>query len=59
MENEDKITITIKKDDLELLKKELECIEVLITYAEAINHKQYLEKLAAELKNFLRNAGLL
>jgi len=58
MSNE-KITVEINKDDIELLKQELQCIEVLTVYAETINHKQYLEKLAAELKNFLRNAGLL
>ena len=55
----EKITAEIKKDDIELLKDELQNIEILITYANTINHKQYLEKIAAELKNFLRNSGLL
>ena len=54
----EKITVEIKKDDIELLKDELQNIEILITYANTINHKQYLEKITAELKSFLRNSGL-
>jgi hypothetical protein len=55
----EKITVEIKNDDIELLKDELKNIEILITYTNTINYKQYLEKIAAELKNFLRNSGLL
>jgi len=51
----EQIQLTVDKEALETLQEELKVMESLIRYAERINHKEYLEKLAAEVKALLKN----
>jgi len=55
----EKIQVEISKDDIDMLKTELKCIETLSNYAETINHQKYLEKIAGEIRHFLKNIGQL
>jgi len=46
----EKVQLTVEKEALEALQEEIKVMENLIKYAEKINHKEYLEKLVAEIK---------
>jgi len=50
----EKIQLMVDKEALETLQEEIRVMESLITYAVTINHKEYLGKLVAEIKVFLK-----